>query len=142
MSSKTKIVVLHMKEIIYTSVFLILGVLLIFLLFYMFRSDKIFSTSSPIYQPGVYTSTISLSNATLSVEVSVDETSIQSVRFSNLDDAVIASYPLVQPAMEQLALQLYETQSTEKLTYPEDNQYTSLVIIDAIETALSKAKLN
>ena len=33
MKSKTKIVVLHMKEIIYTAVFLALGILLIFLLY-------------------------------------------------------------------------------------------------------------
>ena len=36
MSSKTKIVVLHMKEIIYTAIFVILGVLFILLLVFMF----------------------------------------------------------------------------------------------------------
>ena len=34
MSSKTKIVVLHMKEIIYTAVFVVLGIFLILLLFH------------------------------------------------------------------------------------------------------------
>ena len=36
MSSKTRIVVLHMKEIIYTAVFALLGILLIILLAFMF----------------------------------------------------------------------------------------------------------
>ena len=36
MSSKTKIVVLHMKEVIYTVVFIVLGILLILLLTFMF----------------------------------------------------------------------------------------------------------
>ncbi len=36
MSSKTKIVVLHMKEIIYTVLFVILGILLLILLAVMF----------------------------------------------------------------------------------------------------------
>ena len=36
MSSKTKIVVLHMKEIIYTAVFAALAVILIVLLLFMF----------------------------------------------------------------------------------------------------------
>lgn len=36
MSSKTKIVVLHMKEIIYTAVFVALGIILIILLTFMF----------------------------------------------------------------------------------------------------------
>ena len=40
MSSKTKIVVLHMKEIIYTAVFVVLGILLIVLLAFMFSPKK------------------------------------------------------------------------------------------------------
>ena len=40
MSSKTKIVVLRMKEIIYTAIFIGLGILLILLLLVMFRPKK------------------------------------------------------------------------------------------------------
>ena len=40
MSSKTKIVVLRMKEIIYTGIFLLLGILLISLFLFMFRRGK------------------------------------------------------------------------------------------------------
>ena len=40
MSSKTKIVVLHMKEIIYTAVFVALGIILIILLTFMFFPKK------------------------------------------------------------------------------------------------------
>ena len=41
MSSRTKIVVLHMKEIIYTVIFAILAILLILLLVFMFfPNDK------------------------------------------------------------------------------------------------------
>ena len=41
MSSKTKIVVLKSKELIYTGIFIILGIMLILLLFYMFSpGDK------------------------------------------------------------------------------------------------------
>ena len=36
MSSKTKIFVFHMKELIYTGIFLLLGIVLILLLFSMF----------------------------------------------------------------------------------------------------------
>ena len=39
MGSKTKIIVLHMKEIIYTVVFAALAILLIILLVVMFRPD-------------------------------------------------------------------------------------------------------
>lgn len=40
MSSKTKIVVLHMKEIIYTVIFAALALLLILLLVFMFLPNK------------------------------------------------------------------------------------------------------
>ena len=40
MSSKTKIVVLRMKEIIYTAIFIGLGIILVTLLFIMFRPEK------------------------------------------------------------------------------------------------------
>ena len=49
MSSKTKIVVLHMKEIIYTAVFVALGILLIILLTFMFfpkKEKEVFSNST------------------------------------------------------------------------------------------------
>lgn len=40
MSSRTKIVVLHMKEIIYTAIFAALAILLIILPVIMFKTDK------------------------------------------------------------------------------------------------------
>lgn len=40
MSSKTKIIVLHMKEIIYTALFILLGILLILLLVFMFAPNR------------------------------------------------------------------------------------------------------
>ena len=36
MSAKTKIIVLHMKEVIYTGIFLLLAVILAIVLFFMF----------------------------------------------------------------------------------------------------------
>ena len=63
MSSKTKIVVLRMKEIIYTAIFIGLGLLLIALLLIMFRPGrKTQSASAPAaagihYLPGMYSST-------------------------------------------------------------------------------------
>ena len=40
MSSRTKIIVLHMKEIIYTVVFALLAIVLILLLVFMFRPGR------------------------------------------------------------------------------------------------------
>ena len=62
MDSKTKIVVLHTKELIYTAVFALLCILLIVLLFVMFgpgHTDKK-QTAHKQYTPGTYTSTLTL----------------------------------------------------------------------------------
>ena len=87
MSSKTKIVVLRMKEIIYTAIFIGLGLLLIALLLIMFRPGrKTQSASAPAaagisYLPGMYSSTLTLGSQAVNVEVTVDSTQITSVTF-------------------------------------------------------------
>ena len=66
MSSKTRIIVLHMKEIIYTAVFLALAVVLAVVLFFMFGPGKNAShtaSEKSRYKPGVYTSSITLNAA-------------------------------------------------------------------------------
>lgn len=139
MSAKTKIIVLHMKEIIYTVIFFILGILLIILLSFMFF-PKADSTSSEItYAPGVYTSTLSVNNTVLEVEVAVDQSHISSIRFNNLTESVAAMYPLMQPTIESLSKQICEKQSLENITYSDENAYTSMLVLDAIEEALQKA---
>lgn len=141
MKSKTKIVVLHMKEIIYTAIFLALGILLIFLLIFMFKPGNDKKTGSPAkrYTPGIYTSTLTLNNTNLEVEVTVDESQIQSIRFANLDETVTTMFPLIQPAIEEIADQIYETQSLEGITLSDETPYTSQVILDAISEAVKKA---
>ena len=142
MSAKTKIVVLHMKEIIYTTVFVVLGILLLILLAFMFfpKGGKN-NSGQQKYVPGIYTSSITIGNNNLEVEVSVDSSHINAIRFSNLDESVTTMYPLVQPAIESIADQIYKTQSLENITYSEENPYTSQVILNAIKDALKKAEV-
>lgn len=140
MSSKTKIVVLHMKEIIYTAVFAVLGLLIICLLFFMFSSGGKKNTGSKKnYTPGVYTSTVTLNNTDLEVEVAVDESKINSIRISNLDESVTTMYPLIQPTIEDIAEQIYDSQSLDNIKLSEDNPYTSQILLNAIDEALKKA---
>ena len=141
MSSKTKIVVLHMKEIIYTLIFAALAVILILLLVFMFLPKyKEAKSNEAKNMPGVYTSTLSLNNTALEVEVTVDESHINSIRFSNLDESISAMYPLIQPTIEDIAEQIYNNQSLDNIQYSEDNPYTSQMIVNAIEEALKKAE--
>ena len=141
MSAKTQIIVLHMKEVIYTFVFAGLSILLIFLFLYMFlpNKDKAENTESATYTAGVYTSSILFKNSAIDVQVTVDANRINSISLVNLDESVTTMYPLVEPALEELTEQILKKQSTENISYPSANQYTSLMLLEAINTALEKA---
>lgn len=141
MSSKTKIVVLHMKEIIYTIIFAVLAIVLILLLIFMFHPGRRSGFSDKkIYTPGIYTSDITLNNTALEVEVTVDDTRINSIRFTNLNETITTMYPFIEPAIEDIAEQVYKKQSLENIQYSSDTPYTSQLIVQAIENALKKAE--
>ncbi len=144
MSSKTRIVVLKMKELIYTAVFLGLAVVLITLFLIMFRprqEDPAPATWPASYIPGVYSASLTLGSQNLNVEVAVDADKIQSVSFVSLDEAVTTMYPLMQPVMEDLEQQILKSQSTKDLSYSMETRYTSQSLISAIDMALEKAKV-
>lgn len=144
MSAKTKIVVLHMKEVIYTVVFLALALLLGVLLFLMFGPQHAKSASADgavRYQPGVYTSTIAIHENTFDVEVTVDSSRIKDIRLVNLSESTTAMFPLMEPTLDDLAGQIYSSQSLDNISYSEENKYTSLILINAISTALKKAEV-
>ena len=122
----------------------ILIILLIVLLFVMFgpgHTDKK-QTSHKQYTPGTYTSTLTLNNTNLEVEVSVDSSRINSIRFANLDETVTTMFPLIQPAIEEIADQIYDTQSLDAVELSDDAPYTSQIILNAIRQAVEKAAVN
>ena len=148
MSSKTKIVVLHLKEVIYTGIFAALAILLIIVLVIMFAPGKEKNTQettvdSPasMYVPGVYTTTLNIGDSNLDIAVTVDDTRINSVELINLSEAVTSMYPLIQPSFEDIASQIMEKQSLEQITYPDESHYTSLVLLDSIRSSLERACL-
>ncbi|MDD6491209.1 MAG: hypothetical protein PUG54_03150 [Firmicutes bacterium] len=144
MSSKTKIVVLHLKELIYTGIFALLGILFIILLIIMFvPKDKKEngSVEKPVatYVPGIYTTSLVLNDNTVDVAVTVDETNINDIRIVNLDEAVTTMFPLLEPSFDDLANQIMQSQSLDNITYSDDNKYTSMVLLNAIKASLEKA---
>ncbi len=165
MSAKTKIVVLHMKELIYTGIFALLGILFLVLLVVMFRPQKDEDGAGPsgsqteteeapgqdaetsplqdsqasTYIPGVYNTELVLNDQPVNVEVIVDQESISSIRLVDLSEAVATMYPLLEPTFESLAAQICEKQSLDQITYETESKYTSLVILEAIRNSLEKA---
>lgn len=143
MNSKTKIVVLRMKELIYTGIFALLGLLLILLIIVVFAPKKedadASPTTEPSYVPGIYTTSLMLNDRTVDIEVTVDENNINDIRMVNLDEAVTTMFPLLEPAFDDLANQIVRNQSVSDIAYSDDNKYTSLVLLDAIKSSLSRA---
>lgn len=137
MSSKTKIVVFHLKELVYTGLFVLLGILFIILLVVMFSPGK--DDSDAAYVPGVYTTSLTLRDQSMDIEVVVDENNINSIRMVNLSEAVTTMFPLMEPSLNDLSNQIIASQSLEGITYSEENKYTALLLLDAIRLSLEKA---
>lgn len=145
MSAKTKIVVLRMKRIIFLAllgvVAILLAVLILALIFPKENSAVSETQDAAVskYIPGVYTSSIMLDGTEVDVQVVVDENNINSVSLVQLDETIETMYPLITPAIEDLEAQILEKQSFDEITYAENSQYTSIVLLGAIQDAISKA---
>lgn len=146
MSGKTKIVVLKLKELICAGIFLVLGILAIILLAITFtnkdeNASNTSQDSSAIYIPGTYTTAMVLNGSNVELAVTVDETAILSIELQNMDETVSVMYPLMEPALEELASQIMEKQSIEGIQYSSDNLYTSTILLNAITSSLNQAKI-
>ncbi len=140
MGSQTKIVVVKAKELIYTGIFLVLGILFVILLITMFRKDRTKdSASAQKYVPGVYSSTITLGENTLNVSVAVDEDTISGVSIENLNETVTTMYPLLEPALNEINSQISVVDNVDDITYSKENQYTYIILNQAIKNALEQA---
>ncbi len=149
MSAKTKIVVLHLKELIYTGIFAVFGILFIILLIIMFlpkdkesKKEEEPSSTAVTYEPGTYSTSLSLNGSNVSIEVDVVENSITDLRLVNMDEAVTTMYPLVEPSFEDLTEQILKVQNLDEVTYADENRYTYMVLLDAIESALNQAVIS
>lgn len=141
MKSKTHIIILHMKEIIYTIIFAVLAVILIILLVYMFSHKKTEETiaSVPEYAPGVYTSSINLGDASVEVQVTVNKDGVSDAALTNMAESTAAAYPLLASCMEDISAQLKENVPLNQITYSSSNQYTVSLLLEAINNALQQA---
>ena len=140
MQSKPKILVLKMRELVYTGIFLFLAVVLIVLLVLMFRTEKApekrTSISTERYTAGVYSSPVTHGDTVVDVTVTVDPDRIKAIDLNNLSETTSTMYPLIRPAVEELEAQILEKQSTWEAT----GKYTAGILLNAIEKALDQAE--
>lgn len=143
MSKSPKFMVFHLRELIYTVVFILLGIILIISLIFMFcnknSSKKDDETTTGKYEPGVYTSCITLNGNPMDVTVTLDSDHINSISATNVSDTITTMYPLVQPAFDDIANQIVSTQSLENIQFAEGSQYTYTILYNAIVDTINQA---
>lgn len=142
MSSKTKIVVFKARELIYTGIFVVLGILLILLLIFMFipskEQKKTKQTSG--YIDGTYTSPLKLGENELELRVTVKNQKPQSVTLKHLNKSIKTMYPLVEPSLEEINKQLPKIKNIDNIKFEKQNQYTNTILKQAMKNALKQAQ--
>ena len=132
--SSTKIVVLQLKEIIYTSIFAIIGfILLMFLIFQFIPKNK---ESAQIYESGVYTAPVSLDYANFNVCVVIEDNKIASVELADFDENMALFYTLVEPTMAHLNKEIVKKQSLD-VNSPDEANETANILLDGLKKALT-----
>ena len=141
--SKTRIVVIQMKEIIYTALLAGLAVLLIILLVFIFKPKNTDDSNQneARFNAGTYTSQIALNNTALNLEVTVDPEKITSIRLVNISEAVTTMFPLLEPALQELETQILEKQDTQNLNISDSSRYTQALLVDAIDKIIQQASI-
>ena len=162
MNKRTKIVVLHMKEVIYTGIFIFLGIVLLVLLAIMFKPGRETAASenasqteqsdgtdkssddaaleTAVYLPGIYSVSLDLSGSTMEMQVIIENDGISNVFFTYLDDTIQTMYPLFEPVLEDIASQLQEGIALEDVAYEESQKYTATVLLNALKEVLESAR--
>lgn len=145
MSKSPKFMVFHLRELIYTVVFILLGIILVISLILMFfnksGNEKEDETTIGKYEPGVYTSCITLNGNPMDVTVTLDSNHINSISATNVSDTIATMYPLVQPAFDDIANQIVSTQSLENIQFAEGSQYTYTILYNAIADTINQATI-
>lgn len=155
--SRTRIIIFQLKEIVYTAIFVGLGILLLILLFFMFwpgKGKNSASTSSPsaiskdsafsgetLYKPGVYNTELSLGDSTINIQVALDNDHVKSIELVNLKDSVETMYPLIKPAVKEISDQLAQNISPEEVVLSDDSPYTSQMILDKVSEIMKEASV-
>ena len=143
--SKTRIVILQLRELIFTGIFVGLGIVLLILLFIMFwpgKSEKdeasLSNQSDKVYEAGGYTQELQIGDATLNLQLSLDEDRVKSVEIVNLDESVETMYPLMKPTVEEISNQLAAGKSMDEIVVSDESQYTEKVIVDAVSKMITE----
>lgn len=144
MAKSPKFMVFYLRELIYTLVFILLGIILIISLVIMFynrgnKQEK--EENTGVYEPGVYTSCVTLNGNPMDVKVTLDDNHINSITVDNVSNTITTMYPLVEPAFNDIANQIVTNQSLENIKFDDNSKYTYTILYNAIQDTIEKGKV-
>ena len=142
MQSDTRIFVFRLRQLLTALAVAVILILTAILAVFQFIPSKKDVQTSPAsaYTAGVYTSSITLNNQSVDIQVVVDKDHIKSASIVNLDESVAAMYPLLTTSMDTISAQLAAGVSIDDIRYESSSRYTSQVLLSAIAQAIDKAR--
>ena len=141
MRNDTRIFIFRLRQLLIAAFIIIAVLILIFFLLVRPGNKKEDASAAPAstYTAGVYTSSITLNNHIVDIQVVVDQDRIKSAAIVSLEESVAAMYPLLETSMSNISSQLSAGVALDDITYASSSRYTSQVLLGAIAQALEKA---
>lgn len=136
--SKTKFMVIRLKELIKTAVFAIIGAAIIIALIILIVPNN----SNKKYKSGTYTTNITLGNETASVSLTFDKDTITDVSFIPITSTMAVFYPTVQTTADDICAQILSTQSTSSINVNSEYTLAGELIIAAADACIERATID
>lgn len=147
--SRTRIVILQLREIIYAAVFVGIGILVLVTLFFLLMPEKSdgadvsnnLKQDNKIYEAGIYQNKLALGDEVIGLQVTLDESQVKSVEVINFDESVSAMYPLMKPSVETISNQLAAGASVDEVVLSDGSKYTQELILNAVKEIMGEHKV-
>ncbi len=134
--SKTRFMVIKLKELIKTAIFAIIGAAIIIALIIMIVPKS----SDAKYKSGTYTSNISIGDETAAITLTFSDNEITDMAFVPTSDTFELFYPLAQTTADEIKAQIMSNQSTDNIELSYDSQMTGEIILNGANACIERAE--
>lgn len=135
----TKFVVVKMRELLKTAVFVVLGVIiLVGLITFFLRMGAGEETGQ--YRDGTYEAAVQLGTEQAVVSVEINDGKIAQVTMQEMAESVAVMYPMVESTMDEIAAQVIQNQSAQQVDVSSQQTYSAQVLLDAVAQCLAQAE--
>ena len=134
--SKTKFMVIKLKELVKTAVFAIIGAAIIIALIIMLVPKN----ADAKYKSGTYTTNVSLGDETAAVSLTFSENEITDVNFIPTSNTLEVFYPLAQTTADEICAQILSEQTTQGIDLASEYSVTGELILGAADACIERAK--